>query len=383
MLFSVMGGSSVIIHIPNYKSGYRIVSLAKDEKTRDVLIEENLSCIFVKENTATFYPELIAILLDEETAAKLSSCCNFDVFEINGNGGAYLYYNSASKDNAIIITNKCNSNCIMCPSSETSRKTGTTGEIENLLALVKHFPVTAIHLTITGGEPFLIGEDIFVLFRAIREKFYRTEFLLLTNGRAFAIKYFSELLAESLPKQTIIAIPIHGYDPESHDSVTMSPGSFVQTIAGIKNVLSQGLKLEIRIVVSQMTSEWLTKIASYLLNALSPTYCVKIIGLEMLGSASVNREKVWIPYRTAFTKAEEAIKQFTSQGIDVSLYNFPLCAVNQAYWHICEKSITDYKVRFAESCGNCTVRDACGGIFAGTYRMAKDDVTPIVGDVLC
>jgi len=373
----------VIIPIPNYKNGYRIVSLAKDAEIRDFLIKENLACIFVTENEAIFYPENITISLDEGAAEKLSACCNFDVFEIKDDGGANLYYNNTSEDNAIIITNKCNSNCIMCPSSEASRKKGTIEKIENLLTFVGHIPPTAIHLTITGGEPFLLGEDTFVLFKAIRKKFCDTEILLLTNGRAFAIKHFCELLEQTIPERTIIAIPIHGYDSKSHDSITMSPGSFVQTIAGIKNVLARGLKVEIRIVVSRLNAEWLTKIASYMLNTFRPGYCVKIIGLEMLGNAAVNREKVWIPYRSAFIKAKEAIKQFTTHGIDVALYNFPLCAVDREFWNICEKSITDYKVRFAESCDSCAVRDACGGLFAGTYRMAKDDVTPITGDILC
>ena len=101
-----MGGDSVIISLPNYKDGYRIVSLAKDEETRDVLINENLACIFTEKNMATFYPEGFTVSLDAETAKKLSSCCNYDVFEISDVGVAYLYYNNASEDNALIVTNK-------------------------------------------------------------------------------------------------------------------------------------------------------------------------------------------------------------------------------------------------------------------------------------
>lgn len=369
----------MMLTIPNHKNGYQIVSLAKDEETKAYLCEKQLACLFLAGETVTFYPEGITISLDKSTAEKLASQCNLDIFEINDNGAAYLCFSNTSTDNAIAVTNRCNSNCIMCPSSETARRLGSTAQIENLLEIVRHIPTTAAHLTITGGEPFLIGEDMFVLLQAIKEKFRRTDILLLTNGRAFASKRFCALLEQSLPKHTVIGIPLHGYDPQSHDSITGVPGSFAQTFAGLQNILEKRLHVELRIVVSRLSAEWLDQIATLICASLSSVYCVKIIGLEMLGSAAVHREMVWISYRAAFLKAKEAITRLIMSGIDVGLYNFPLCAVDREFWHICDKSISDYKVRFADCCERCMVKDACGGIFAGTYRLAKDDLTPIAG----
>lgn len=75
--------------------------------------------------------------------------------------------------------------------------------------------------------------------------------------------------------------------------------------------------------------------------------------------------------------------EFSFASLLAGCYNFPLCAVDREFWPICAKSITGYKVRFPESCGICAVRDACGGLFTGSYRLAKGDVTPIGDKIEC
>jgi His-Xaa-Ser system radical SAM maturase HxsC len=271
----------------------------------------------------------------------------------------------------------------MCPSSEYSRKNASIAHVDNLLQLVNHIPSDAPHLTITGGEPFLLGKDIFRFFEAIRNKFTKTAFLLLTNGRIFSIQEYCDFLQQTLPPQTILGIPIHGYDAVTHDGVTQAPGSFHQTVAGLKNLLARGFRIELRIVVSQITAPYIDKIAELIIKEFPNVEAVKVIGLEMLGNAAKNHEQIWVPYSVAFQKSKGAIVSLISAGIDVGLYNFPLCAVDQEFWSICAQSITDYKVRFSERCNSCIVKDACGGIFAGTYRLAKDNIAPVGDKTKC
>ena len=66
------------------------------------------------------------------------------------------------------------------------------------------------------------------------------------------------------------------------------------------------------------------------------------------------------------------------KGTDVKLYNFPLCVVKKEFWTLCEKSISPDKVRFDETCENCKMRKACGGIFAGTISLEKGELRAIV-----
>ena len=65
--------------------------------------------------------------------------------------------------------------------------------------------------------------------------------------------------------------------------------------------------------------------------------------IKLMGNAAKNMKDVWLPYKDMFEKSEKAIRLLIKHGIDVQLYNFPLCSVKREYWDICSKSISDYK----------------------------------------
>ena len=58
-------------------------------------------------------------------------------------------------DVCLFVTEKCNSNCIMCPMSLDSRKRGLSIAQEDWAGIVDLIPDNPAHITITGGEPFL------------------------------------------------------------------------------------------------------------------------------------------------------------------------------------------------------------------------------------
>ena len=368
----------MIIHIPGYHLGHRIFSLALSESAKKELDVKNFDYLCIYKNALFAYPGEVYITNDSEVIEKISVCAEYSVFEVSDNGNAFLYYDADSLDNAFIITGKCNSNCVMCPDNEYVRSHGRTADIQTLLTIVDYIPYHENHFTITGGEPFLLGKDIFRLFSALKNKFSCAEYLLLTNGRIFSVPEYAQLLASTIPEKTLIGIPIHGYDDSSHDSITQAPGSFKQTIAGIKHLLSFGLHVEIRIVVSKISAPFISKIADLIVSEFPSIDCVKVMGIEMLGNARINQHELWIPYQKAFAESKNAIHNLLIHGIDVALYNFPLCAVDKEYWHIAKKSISEWKIRYGEKCFTCHVKDACGGLFAGSYRFAENDLVPVL-----
>lgn len=366
----------MLLRLDNYNLGTKIVSLALDEVALEQLQFDNLPFIHIENNCIIFEPENIKITATQDVIEKLNNCDNYDVFVISNDGMAFLYYNNESVDNAIVVTNKCNSNCIMCPTPESVRKKKEKIYVDVILQVIKHMPNDAEHITITGGEPFLIGEDIFKIFYSLKNKMKGTSFLLLTNGRAFSYKPFLEKFVETVPGNTLIGIPLHGYSAETHDPITRSNGSFLQTFHGIKNLLSYNKSIEIRIVISKLNYKFIDKIAELIIDEFVGIETVKIMGLEMTGNAHKNMNNVWITYPLAFKHSKNAINKLVNHGIDVQLYNFPLCAVSKEYHKICAKSITDYKVRYSSECDKCKFKDACGGVFAGTFNLSKNDLKP-------
>lgn len=367
----------MIVRFLDYNHGYRILSFAKDDETVKDLLCNGLEVLSFKDGNARILPDNIELKASEKSAQNLELCDDYDVFEVSDNGSAYRYFSLESEDNAFIMSMKCNSNCIMCPVSEGSRKGGHIANADDLIKIAQHIPISAPHLTLTGGEPFLMGESSFKFFEYLRNKFIYTDFLLLTNGRVFCNPAYASRLHKTLPVNSVIGIPLHGPNSEIHDHITQAPGSFDQTFKGLKNLLDLGFKVEFRIVVSKLNSFCIEDIADLVIREFPKVDTVKFMGLEMLGNAAKNCNEVWITYNQAFSCCEAAIDKLVENGIDVGLYNFPLCSVGKKYWGIYQKSITDYKIQYSDKCKPCGMKDACGGIFGGTIRLAKDDVTPL------
>lgn len=199
----------------------------------------------------------------------------------------------------------------------------------------------------------------------------------MTNGRIFANEDYLNDFIMTMPKKMTVGIPIHGYNEKTHDYITRTRKSFYQTINGIKRLIYKNVQVELRIVVSKINYKYLDKIARFICSELNGVYRVNFIGLEMLGNARLNLEQVWISYRKSFMYLKVPIDILMSNGIDVGIYNYPLCCVEKGYWGICSKSISDYKIKFANECAECEVKDACGGMFSGTYDLMKRDIRKI------
>ena len=368
----------MIVKLENYNGKYKIVSLALNQAAREDLLKDGVDFIYISDDGVRLYPENIVISEEKHIIDKLRNAHSYDVYELWENGRLSEYYDDSSLDNYFFVTGKCNSNCVMCPSPDISRQKGGSTSVNTLIEIAKHIPTDAPHLTITGGEPFMIGPDIFRFFEFLRDKFECTDFLFLTNGRIFAVDSYVQRFVEKAPKNSIVAIPIHGSTAEIHDMITQTNGSFDQTMTGIKKLLKAGIHVELRIVVSRLNEKDIHNIAKMISDELSGVDYVSIMAMEMTGNARVNQDKVWISYVDAALVAEDAALVLIENGIDVKLYNFPLCTVKKEFWTLCEKSISPDKVRYAETCEICKMKNACGGVFAGTMSMEKGELSAII-----
>jgi His-Xaa-Ser system radical SAM maturase HxsC len=337
-----------------------------------------LNHTFTVNNQIRLYTYDGYIVLDDEAEEILSLYVEDDVLSIDEKGIIYCLYNSKSDDNAIVFTMQCNSNCIMCPCSENSRKNGVLSSGAELIEIMKYIPDSVRHLTLTGGEPTLLKEGFFEFLKYAQNNFGGTHFQLLTNGRAFGDYKFTERFIDCIPDNIDIGIPIYGYNSETHDSITRAQGSFKETIIGVHNLLHYNIEIELRIVLTKLNVDYLDKIAQYIVKYLSGVNKVAFMGLELMGNAAKNMKDVWVPYEVAAKKSEKAIKYLIANGINVQLFNIPLCMVPENLWDICIMSITDYKIKYNDGCESCAVKDICGGMFESTQRMAKIQTVPII-----
>lgn len=340
-------------------------------------IEREGNTIFFENDVARLFINGEHLEFEIEYINQDSAICDEMVLFINLYGFINIVY-VPEQEVDIFVTNKCNSNCIMCPLSEGVRKQTVIGHNKWLWDYIDILPDNVGFINVTGGEPTLAGEFFFDTMELLKEKFQYTEFQMLTNGRTFSDKGIYDRVIEVSPRYMRFSIPVHSSTPAIHDRITKANGSFAQTDIGIKRLLHGGEKVEIRIVVSKYNIDTINETVKYLIDNYPGLWCVTFIGMEMMGNAALNKDLLWLDYEEVFEGIKCAIKELMIRGIDVLIYNLPLCAVEESFWSIAVKSITESKIRYMDDCNMCRVRSICGGFFSSTKEVIKPHVSPIL-----
>lgn len=281
-------------------------------------------------------------------------------------------------DFVFMMTEKCNSNCIMCPMSEEARKRGRAFSNQEIDAMLSTITDQTEHIDITGGEPFLQHEQLFHIMQELNEKHPYIPVQILTNGRALCLPYIQDEIKPLLRDRYLFAIPVHGPDAASHDGISEAPGSFAETMEGLRFLSHEHARIEARIVGSRLNARLIPDTCSMLAESGLHLHVVNIVAMEMTGSAARNRSLLWIDYRQLYAQAEPGILRLIRHGIDVGLYNFPLCALPRLAWPLTKCSISPWKIRYPASCEDCVVCEACGGLFYSTQLLDLFPVHPLL-----
>ncbi|HVI09423.1 MAG TPA: radical SAM protein [Candidatus Binatia bacterium] len=133
------------------------------------------------------------------------------------------------------LTYRCNEQCIHCYLDHEDHGEMTTVEIKRLLDEMARAGVFI--LTFSGGEIFL-RKDLFEILEYARSLTFciklKTNAVLIREAQAARLR---EIGVES------VQISIYSHRPEVHDEITKIPGSLRRSIAAIRFLKQQGLKV--------------------------------------------------------------------------------------------------------------------------------------------
>jgi len=217
-------------------------------------------------------------------------------------------------------------------------------------------------IILTGGEP-TIHPNFLKLISFIRKKFPQVIIEMDTNGRRFCYPSFTKevLLFGNINVYT----SLHGFDAKTHDAITRTPGSFSQTIKGIRNLLKYkklGLhELELRIIITKLTYQYVEKILKFINENLPQVNRIVVIFMEMEGQAGDNFKIVGLTH-AQFQGFILGIAKWISKFKEFRFYHFPLCTINQSLWKYTWRTLPDYEVTFLPNCRNCLYKKYCLGI---------------------
>lgn len=279
-------------------------------------------------------------------------------------------------ENTIFTTGLCNSNCIMCPYTEHFRRNANSASFDTLKQFVDVMSPYAEYVCITGGEPTILRDDFLKLIEHCRKHFHSALLHILTNGRTFAYQDFLNDFRKVRPYRTLLGLPLHAENAALHDYISQSAGSFDETLQGLDNLYRAGEHIELRIVTSKLNCENLPSLAKMVATKYPYCHHVCLMGLEMMGNAMINRDKVWCSYDKLWPFVHEAAYILLMNGVETELYNYPLCIVDKNLQSVYRKSITPSKIEYLPECRTCTRKNECGGFFRTTRIMPDIVVRP-------
>lgn len=158
----------------------------------------------------------------------------------------------------------CNNNCIFCMEEDRDgRYVNNSAMTPERVRWILEQHRGALEVCFTSGEPTTRAELADFVDWAKELGYARIS--MMTNGRRFAhLPYAVALARRGLNR---VYISIHGHDAKLHEGLTRTPGSFEQTVAGLRSVArmkSHGVELHTSTVVTKRNLPHLTEVYRFL-----------------------------------------------------------------------------------------------------------------------
>lgn len=301
-----------------------------------------------------------------------------DVISIDPSGFTRVLFRKKSRHNFILITDQCNSLCLMC--SQPPKSIDDSDRIAEHLRVIKLIDSDCNTLGFTGGEPTIFGSGFVDLVRACKEHLPKTHVHVLTNGRAFVDRRYALDVASVGHTSLSMAIPLYAAIDTVHDYVVQAKGAFDETLKGFYHLNEVGIEIELRVVLHKITIPELTRLARFITRYLPFVSHVALMGLETTGLFHQNAASLWIDPVDYQSELVESVEILDRSDLPVSIYNLPLCVLDGRLWPYARASISDWKNEFVAECQNCIVRENCSGFFQSGLKRISRAICSVVAD---
>lgn len=268
----------------------------------------------------------------------------------------------------------CNNLCSFCVQGDKRSRFAPKSLAEIESSLKEGRTKNADGVVLTGGEP-TVQEHFLPALRLAKSLGYKT-IQVQTNGRKFCYPDFCREVVEA--GATEFSPALHGSTPELHDYLTGSKGSFLQTVAGIRNLKRLGAGIVSNSVITRPNYRDLPDLARLLVGLGVDQFQFAFV--HILGTAAKNRR--WLIPRKAL------IEPWVKRGLDVGLAAgktvmteaIPYCRMSGYETYVAERIIPETIIYDAEttiesytrirkeegkvkekSCRECAYYDVCEG----------------------
>lgn len=286
-----------------------------------------------------------------------------------------VLYRRNTSNNSLLLTERCNNLCLMC--SQPPKNIDDSWHIDEVIQVLRLADRSSPEIILSGGEPTLLGDDLFRIVRAAESYLPDTALHILSNGRRFADLEFAKAYAATRHHDVMVGIPLYSDLSTIHDYVVQADGAFDETVRGILNLKRCSQRVEIRVVVHKQTYSRLPQLADFIARNLTFVDHVAFMGLEMTGFTLANLEDLWIDPWDCREQVAIAANRIDAARIRASIYNHQLCVLPESAWRFSQNSISDWKNEYFGECSGCSVREACGGFFSSATLRRSEHIRAV------
>ena len=264
---------------------------------------------------------------------------------------------AASNSNTILLTEECDQVCVMCSQPPRNRRYAF---FDLYASACKLAPPQSV-IGITGGEPTLLKEPLFRMMLDVAMERPDLRFHVLTNAQHFGASDQEALLA--LRDQVLWGIPLYAEDPVVHDRIVGKPGSYEQLLSSLQILRKSRAAVELRTVLLAQNLDHLPWLAEFVATHLGWISHWAIMQVEHFGYARLNWDEIFVDTSIQSAQLSTCLDISAARGVEVALFNFPLCTLSERFRPLAHASISDWKQKFLVACDGCSARDTCGGFF--------------------
>lgn len=296
-----------------------------------------------------------------------------DVVVLNQKGEIIFVYEITSCHNAIMATERCNHRCIMCPQPPVLQEKDKT---QFNLKLISLMDKDTQEIGITGGEPTLIGDKLFILIRQIQKQLPKASISILSNGVKFADKEYAMKLAKCRHQDLQIDIPLFSDITEEHNRI-VGANTFYKMVQGLYNLALFHQRIGLRIVVHKQTYKRLPQFADFVYHNFPFVAQVAFMQMETTGLAKENFDNLWIDPYDYNEQLREAVLLLADRGMKPYIYNAQLCVLPEDIRCYAQQSISDWKDIYIPECEGCALKGQCAGFFESNRQAHSTHIRKI------
>ncbi|MBW2703587.1 MAG: radical SAM protein [Deltaproteobacteria bacterium] len=228
----------------------------------------------------------------------------------------------------------CNNRCRFCVQGD-KRHHHPARKAEDLVSFITRHRQEYTALVLTGGEPCIYPELPALVSKA-RDLGYRS-IQIQSNGRMFAYREYCESLVQA--GATEFSPALHGHAADCHDYLTRVPGSFEQTLAGIRNLKAMGQSVITNTVITRSNFRHLKSLVELLADLRVEQYQLAFV--HPLGSAGAGEGFEAVVPRMSLLRPhlEAALSWGEQAGLKGMCEAVPLCFLAEDHRHLAAEQI--------------------------------------------